>query len=235
MGVVALGSGVYRIPTAGDFINSFAFVEADGSVTLVDTGTSFASKRIVNGLAQFGKHPHDVQRIVLTHAHSDHVGSAARLLPDTGADGAEVHADDADFVRQGRSAPSATALASMFTRLPGMGFRPCPVTATLTDGQVLDVAGGIVVHHTPGHTPGHVSLLHPDSGVLITGDSIFNMSGRMTWPFKAFCTDFPLNRRTSAVLADLDYTTAAFTHGPQIDTSAREAVRGFLRRKGVVQ
>jgi hypothetical protein len=37
------------------------------------------------------------------------------------------------------------------------------------------------------------------------------------------------------VLADLDYTTAAFTHGPQIDTSAREAVRGFLRRKGVVQ
>ena len=51
MGVVALGPGVYRIPTAGDFINSFAFIEADGSVTLVDTGTRFATKRIVNGLA----------------------------------------------------------------------------------------------------------------------------------------------------------------------------------------
>ena len=60
MGVVALGPGVYRIPTAGDFINSFAFIEADGSVTLVDTGTRFATKRIVNGLAAFGKHPRNI-------------------------------------------------------------------------------------------------------------------------------------------------------------------------------
>ena len=96
MGVVAVGKGVYRIPTAGDFINSFAFVEDDGSVTLVDTGTRLATKRIVNGLASFGKHPRDVQRIILTHAHSDHAGSAARLLPHTRATGAYVHVDDAD-------------------------------------------------------------------------------------------------------------------------------------------
>jgi glyoxylase-like metal-dependent hydrolase (beta-lactamase superfamily II) len=79
-----------------------------------------------------------------------------------------------------------------------------------------------------------VSLLHQQSGVLITGDSIFNMNGRMTWPVRAFCTDFPLTQRTAAALADLDYRVAAFTHGPQIDIAAREAVRGFLRRKGVV-
>ena len=106
MGVVALGPGVYRIPTAGDFINSFAFIEADGSVTLVDTGTRFATKRIVNGLAAFGKHPRDVQRIILTHAHADHAGSAARLLPHTGADGADVHVDDAEYIRAGTAAPS---------------------------------------------------------------------------------------------------------------------------------
>jgi glyoxylase-like metal-dependent hydrolase (beta-lactamase superfamily II) len=80
-----------------------------------------------------------------------------------------------------------------------------------------------------------VSLLHRESGVLITGDSIFNMNGRMTWPFAAACTDFPLTRRTAAVLADEKYRVAAFTHGPHIDTGAREAVRGFLRREGVVQ
>lgn len=235
MGVVALGPGVYRIPTAGDFINSFAFVEADGSVTLVDTGTRFATKRIVNGLATFGKHPRDVQRIILTHAHSDHAGSAARLLPHTRAEGADVHVDDAEYIRAGTPAPYTSAVLGWLDRLPGMGFSPCPVLRTLTDGEVIDVAGGLRVLHTPGHTPGHVSLLHQQSGVLITGDSIFNMNGRMTWPFKSACTDFPLNQRTAAVLADEDYQVAAFTHGPHIDSGAREAVRGFLRREGVVR
>ena len=110
MGAVALGAGVYRIPTAGDYINSFAFIESDGSVTLVDTGTVFASKRIVNGLDAIGKHPKDVQRIVLTHAHPDHAGSAAKLLPRTSAPGTAVHAEDADFVRTGESPPNGSAL-----------------------------------------------------------------------------------------------------------------------------
>lgn len=235
MGVVALGEGVWRIPTAGDFINSFAFVENDGSVTLVDTGTSFATKRIRAGLEQIDKHPRDVQRIILTHAHADHAGSAAKLLPDTKAHGAVVHTDDADFVRRGQAAPAA-GFAAVISRIPGLfSFKAVPVVDTMADGDVLDVAGGMSVHHTPGHTPGHVSLLHQGSGVLITGDSIFNMNGRMTWPVRSFCTDFPLNQRTAAVLADLDYRIAAFTHGPEIRDSARGAVRGFLRRKGVVR
>ena len=234
MGAIALGPGVWRIPTAGDFINSFAFVEEDGSVTLVDTGIKRASSRIVAGLADIGKHPRDVQRIILTHAHADHAGSAAALLPRTSADGTVVHAEDAHYVEAGQAAP-ASGMGKIVQRLPGQGFAPVPVTHQAVDSELLEVAGGLQVHHTPGHTPGHMSLLHPASGVLITGDSIFNMAGRMTWPFKAFCTDFPLNKQTAAALADLDYTTAAFTHGPHIDQQAREQVRGFLRRKGVVR
>jgi len=234
VGAVALAAGVYRIPTAGDFINTFAFVEADGSVTLVDTGMRFASRRIVQGLASFGKDLSDVQRIVLTHAHNDHAGSAAKLLPRTRAGGTTVHTDDAQYVRAGSPPATQSRMMTAMNRLPIWGWPPCPVSEELVDGEVIDVAGGLEVHHTPGHTPGHVSLLHPASGLLITGDSIFNMAGRMTWPVRAFCTDFPLDQQTAAVLADLDYRIAGFTHGPHIDESAREALRGFLRREGVV-
>jgi glyoxylase-like metal-dependent hydrolase (beta-lactamase superfamily II) len=234
VGAVAIGPGVYRIPTAGDYINSFAFVEEDGSVTLVDTGMPWGGRAIRNGLRESGKRPEDVQRVVLTHAHGDHAGSAASLLPTTSARGASVHLDDAEFVDRG-SPPPASGVGKILQRLPGFGWKPVPVAESLTDGDVLDVAGGLQVHHTPGHTPGHISLLHPDSGVLITGDAIFNMAGRMTWPVKAFCTSLPLNKRSAAVLADLDYRVAAFTHGPHIDESARETVRGFLRRDGVVE
>ena len=99
---------------------------------------------------------------------------------------------------------------------------------------MLEVAGTLRVHHTPVHTPGHVSLLHEDSGVLITGDSIFNMNSRLAWPIAGVCTDFPLTKVTAAVLADVDYRVAAFTHGPHIADGAREQVRGFLSREGVV-
>jgi glyoxylase-like metal-dependent hydrolase (beta-lactamase superfamily II) len=102
----------------------------------------------------------------------------------------------------------------------------------LTDGQVLDVAGGLEVVHTPGHSPGHVAYLHRSSGVLITGDSIFNVRG-VRWPVKSFCTSFRLTQKTAHRLAELDYTTAAFTHGPHISDQPREAIRRFLARQEV--
>lgn len=235
MTAVTLATGVHRIPTMGDFINSFVFTEVDGSVTLVDTGTRFASGRIVAGLAELGKSPEDVQRIILTHAHTDHAGSVADMVSRSGLTGATVHELDAEYVRSGTAPPlEDRPVAKVFARVPGMGWKPCAVSDTLVDRQLLDIGGGLRVHHTPGHTPGHISLLHEPTGVLITGDAIFNMAGRMTWPVRTFCTDFPLTTRTAAVFADLEYDLVAFTHGPHITDNARETVRGFLRRKGVV-
>ena len=229
---VALAAGVYRIPTLGDYINSYAFVDDDGSVTLVDCGLKRAPAKIVSALAAIGKHPRDVQRIVLTHAHFDHSGGASTMVNETGLNGVDVHADDAGYVRTGTRVPGDTASTSgrIFARAPWGDFRATPVAQELVDGQTLDVAGGLRVIHTPGHTPGHISLLHPGSGVLITGDSIFNMNSRMSWPTKVFCTSFRQNVETAHVLGELDYSLAAFTHGPEIRDNAREQVRGFLQR-----
>lgn len=229
---VALAEGIYRIPTLGDFINSFAFVEDDGSVTLVDCGLKRAPKKIVAALASIGKHPSDVQRIVLTHAHFDHAGGAARMVDETSADGVDVHADDAHYVRTGTRPPgdSASTAGRLLARAPWGDFTATPVAEELVDGQLIDVAGGLRVLHTPGHTPGHISLLHPRSGVLITGDSIFNMNARMSWPTKLACTSFRQNVQTAHVLGEIEYAVAAFTHGPEIRDDAREQVRGFLAK-----
>ena len=50
--------------------------------------------------------------------------------------------------------------------------KPVQVDEILTDGQVLPVLGGLQVLSTPGHTPGHISLYSPSTGVLFVGDSI---------------------------------------------------------------
>jgi glyoxylase-like metal-dependent hydrolase (beta-lactamase superfamily II) len=73
-----------------------------------------------------------------------------------------------------------------------------------------------------------VSLLHESTGVLITGDSIWNVR-KLGYGTRAFCQDTRLNARTAHVLGELEYSVVAFTHGPHMSDGAREAVRGFLR------
>lgn len=233
MTAVQLAPNVWRIPTAPlSLVNSFAFREDDGRVTLVDCGTTGAPPRVRAGLAAMGAAPQDVTRILLTHAHPDHAGGLADLRREAGEPPVAAHREDAGYVRRGEAPPrdSRGRLARLFERLPGGSWPAAPVDEELDDGQVLDVAGGLRVVHTPGHTPGHVSLLHEPSGVLVTGDAIFHV-GRITWPPLFLCSNVPLTKQTAHVLGELDYSVAAFTHGPEVRDRAREQVRDFLRRR----
>jgi glyoxylase-like metal-dependent hydrolase (beta-lactamase superfamily II) len=231
---VQLAPGILRIPTVRlDAVNTYALLEDDGSVTLVDAGVKGSSARIHAALAEVGRKPTDVTRVLLTHAHGDHAGGA-RELWDHGA-GFRVHERDAGDLAAGRPAPpsSPSPVARLLLPLIPTGWEGVRAEATFTDGELLDVAGGLRVVHTPGHTPGHVSFLHEGSGVLITGDALFNFLHRITFSPKLFCYDAPRSRETAARLGDLDYEVAAFIHGPEIRQGARDRIRRFLRRKRV--
>jgi glyoxylase-like metal-dependent hydrolase (beta-lactamase superfamily II) len=228
---IRLSEHLWRIPTLPfGLVNSFAFVEDDGSVTLVDCGLKRAPARIVADLAAIGRAPGDVTRIVLTHAHTDHAGGLAELRRRAGDPVVEVHEAEAAFVREGVSPPPDLSLSvgRLMARGPDQRFGRVEVGRELHDGDVLPVAGGLRVVHTPGHTPGHVSLLHEPGDVLITGDSIFNVRG-VRWPFGPACTDARQTRRTARRLVDLPFSVAAFTHGAEIREGAREAISRFLR------
>ncbi|WP_219413633.1 MBL fold metallo-hydrolase [Pseudonocardia nigra] len=166
----------------------------------------------------------------LSYAHPDHASGAAELAGSTGAPVA-VHERDAPYAEEGNAPPQDTSTLGgrLMSRMPGNTFPPVPVGERLVDGQVLDVAGGLRVVATPGHSPGHISLLHEPTRTLITGDAIFNVLGLRYSP-RMLCTDFRLSRRTAHVLGELEYDRAGFTHGPEIMDGARQAVRGFLAK-----
>jgi glyoxylase-like metal-dependent hydrolase (beta-lactamase superfamily II) len=219
---VPIADGVWRIPTSvGDFVNSYAFRDADGTFTLVDAGLSlrWANRKLRRGLACIGAGPGNVSMVVATHAHSDHVGGMARIAAQTGA-AVAAHEREAIYLRDGK--------VPRFGNGRGGRFRKVTVAEEFLDGTVLPAAGGLRVVHTPGHSPGHVSLLHEPTGVLVTGDAIFNVRG-LRYPFDWLCTDPDLNRKSADALGDLDFEVAAFTHGPEIRSGARDAVRAFLR------
>ena len=230
---VQLAPGVWRIPLVGDYVNGFILRDDDGQVTLVDMGVKQSGPKVLAALTSIGSGPSDVTRLLLTHAHPDHAGGAAHVAEATGLDFG-IHEDDAMYARAGKSPQRdpRIALGRLMNRLGGGKFDAVRVGETFTDGDVVPVAGGLEVVHTPGHSPGHAAYLHRSSGVLITGDSIFNVRG-LRWPIKSFCTSFRLTQQTAHRLADLEYTTAAFTHGPEIRLTAREEIRAFLAKQTV--
>lgn len=225
---VSLAPGLVRIPLLpADLLNVFALRDDDGQVTLVDAGLKGSPRRILQALAELGSAPSDVTRIVATHSHGDHVGGLRAVAEQTGAQVA-VHDDDAEDVRVGRGAPLDPTTRVGRLLLRNSAADAAPVDTALRDGDMLPVGGGLRVVHTPGHTPGHVSLLHEPTGTLITGDAIWNVRSRRTWPVMSFCSNVSLTKQTAQRLAELEYETAAFTHGPEIRRTGRDAIRSFL-------
>ncbi len=114
-----------------------------------------------------------VDKILLTHSHWDHIGDVARLKKTLKAP-VWVHAADAPNVE----APGSDRLPLYF---PIEGVTP---DGNLTDGQMLNVGDiQIQVIHTPGHTPGSVCFYLPKEGILISGDTLFKGTiGRLDLP-----------------------------------------------------
>lgn len=227
-----LAPGVWRLPTLGSSaINSFVFADDDGTVCLVDTGLKGAPKRLTAALAEIGKRPTDVTRILLTHAHPDHGGGASALRERCGAP-VHIHDDDAGYLAAGRRPPAdPTRPLARVLALVGNKQPSCPVDQTLAEGDLVAVAGGIRVLHTPGHSPGHCSFLHERSGVLVTGDALFNWRHKISYSIAALCSNYALSKDTADRLGEVDYEIAAFTHGPEIKEDARASVRTFLLRR----
>ena len=215
---VRLADGVWRIPTApGDMINAFALAGSDGGVTIIDAGLklALARRRLVAGLAAIGAAPADVRRVVVTHAHPDHVGGLAALVEQTGCE-VLAHERESVYLRDGRS--------PRIRRGRSRGFPKVTATTEFQHGALLP--GGLRAVHTPGHSPGHTALLHEDTGVLFTGDAVINVHGVHYAP-GFLCTDADRNRQSADQLGELDFEVAAFAHGPELRRDAKAAVRAL--------
>ena len=100
--VIQLTPNVYRVPTMGSGINSFFFIEDDGSVTLVDTGVKSAPKKIVAAIKSLKKDPKDIRKVLFTHSHDDHAGGAAKLIEIIGNPEVYAHEEEIKYLESGK-------------------------------------------------------------------------------------------------------------------------------------
>lgn len=225
---VELAPGVFRIPTVPSGpANAFVFRDDDGHIMLVDCGRGRAPRRILRALQELSSDPSEVTHIVVTHAHPDQVGALSAIAARTGAR-VVAHEREATYIRAGRvPARDGSHIAGRAIDFATRRFGPTKVSDEVADGDIIPVAGGIRVIHTPGHTPGHISLWHERSGVLVVGDVLMNLRSLRFSP-AYLCTNSSRARQSAAALAGLDCEIAAFSHGTEMRRDASVALRALL-------
>jgi glyoxylase-like metal-dependent hydrolase (beta-lactamase superfamily II) len=182
---VQVAANVHRLGSA--LVNFYAVVDRE-RVTIVDAGVPGYRHQVDDLLQSVGRRLADVEAVVLTHAHVDHVGVAEMLRRAAGVR-VFVHSGDEELARtakavgknEGSMLPylrhgAAWRLLFELGRAGGLKSRPIQDVTTFVDGELLDVPGRPRVVHTPGHTDGHCALVFPEAGVVFAGDAICTLN-----------------------------------------------------------
>jgi glyoxylase-like metal-dependent hydrolase (beta-lactamase superfamily II) len=164
---IAFGIPVGPDRTVERFVYSYVL---DGErLCLIDTGVAQTEGVISKALETIGKNLSDVDIIILTHSHPDHIGAASLIQRQSGAQ-VWAHRSEQAWIenteRQGRERPIPG-----FARLVS---GPVTVNRLLSDDDILSLGkhSTLRVLHTPGHSAGSLSLLSDEQGVLFCGDAI---------------------------------------------------------------
>jgi glyoxylase-like metal-dependent hydrolase (beta-lactamase superfamily II) len=181
--------GIHRVE---DAYTNWYLVEHDDRLTVVDAGVPTSWRSFQDALRRLRRSPDDVDAVVLTHAHFDHVGFAERARRELGVP-VYVHENDVPLTQhpwrydheRPRSLYFATqvrALPIVATLLRNRAFWPASIGAVkryssgsaFVNGK-LPVAGSPRVIFTPGHTLGHCALHFPDRDAVIVGDAFVTL------------------------------------------------------------
>lgn len=221
--MVELVPGVHLVDGS---IGCNTYLIIDNGVTLVDTGLRGNEKKIYASLEKLGYMPKDIKRIIITHAHLDHINCLHRLKEDTGAQVMASEAD-ADIVEGKKPLRTAGGLfGAIFVALRlYYRYKPVKVDVRLKDGDVIDVLGGLKAILLSGHSQGNLGLYSQQRKLIFSSDTIRVLDGKLAPPHPKF-TENPKNAINAIKrLADLDFNAMLPGHGKPIMSDASEKVK----------
>jgi glyoxylase-like metal-dependent hydrolase (beta-lactamase superfamily II) len=238
--------GVHRI---ADAFTNWYLIEDGGRLTIVDAGVPTSWDSLQDALRRLGRRADDIAALVLTHAHFDHVGFAARARRVLGIP-VLVPEDDVPLARHPArydherprslylaTRPRALPIIATFARHRAFLAQPVHEPVRLRpDAGELDVPGRPRLVPTPGHTIGHCALHLPDRDAVIAGDAVVTLD-----PYtglrgprlvaRAAVADSERNLRTLDALAATGARTVLTGHGDPW-TGGAEAIVEQARAAG---
>ena len=168
-----------------------------GEAAVVDTGLQNSEPDIEAGLASLSLSWGAVGHVILTHRHPDHQGSLPAVLT--------LAADATGYAGAG----DLDAITS-----------PRPLVPVGDGDKVFDLE----IIETPGHTPGHLSVLSPDASLLIAGDALNGSNGGVIGADPRFTPDMATANLSVKKLAGYQFDTVVFGHGEPVEGNAASLV-----------
>ncbi|KAA9159313.1 MBL fold metallo-hydrolase [Amycolatopsis acidicola] len=225
-----LGGGVHLV--TGTNVN-WALVTEGDAVTVVDAGYPNDGRALLESLAAIGRRPGDVQAVVLTHAHLDHLGGIPALLREhrvpvlTGeAEVAHAHRErleqisPAQMLRQcGQWRGLVWTMQTVRAVLPHASMS-VPEATSAANGVPLDLPGALTPLATPGHTTGHTVYYMASAGIVFSGDALVTAHPLLPGPPRPQLLPRVFNeneaemRRSLSVLGELEADILVPGHGP---------------------
>lgn len=178
------------------FVSAYVLVRGK-EIAIVDTGTPNNADKFADVIRTAGLGWENVQHVILTHYHPDHIGSMGQVLA---------------------AAPKATAYAGA-ADIPQISS-PRPLKAVSDNEEVF----GLRIIATPGHTPGHICVLDPAGSLLILGDAMVNINNMLGGPNPQYTADMPQAHQSVKKLGRMTFERAVFGHGEPIDKGASQAI-----------
>jgi len=217
--------GVHLVPMG--MANAY-LIEGDDGLTLIDAGYPNKEAVVFGAIRGLGRSLDQLKHLILTHGHPDHIGSAARIVQETGAR-TYMHPLDIPIAESGgpfrpmRAAPGV--LRRVLCKLlyhPDERMEPVAIDQPLIPGEILPIAGGFDVIHTPGHCAGQVALLWRPGRILFAGDVGMNIMGLGD---PVGFENLEEGRASQRKVASLSFDAAGFGHGKPIIRDASKRFR----------
>ncbi|MEJ4024086.1 MBL fold metallo-hydrolase [Clostridioides difficile] len=145
------------------------------SFDLIDTAMFMETDKLIAKIEDGGFHIENLNKIILTHCHCDHIGGAAELVKRTGAKVA-AHTKDIPYILHEKVIDGSYHYM-MIQEQAYMKQYNCvleKVDIVLSDKNIIDTLGGLEVIHVPGHTPGSIALYQSENQIMFFGDVIRN-------------------------------------------------------------
>ena len=183
-------------------------LECKEGLILIDVGfTPECHENIQSELVSMGKRWSDIKRIIITHAHGDHINNLPQVKTLTDA---EIFIGEGDeLVLEQRT-----------------GIR---ADVTLDTGNIIDACGNIEIIRVPGHSDGNLCLLLHKYKALIAGDTIFgDKDGTLEAPPEKYCNDVSVATKNLLILVDYDFDKLFLSHGKNTLSCAKGKVLALI-------